>query len=169
MATLSIKRTGLHIRRDDGTAPRIISVLEADSQSFSVGDLVYIYDSASPAYSLTECGADPGTILGIALKDSTNVTTGNIMIPVVVLDEHTEFSMSLYHATASSATFSDLTKIGYASYGIAQNAAGKWVVDIADASNSRVVITDYPVENEKLGDIYMQVMCKVLSAIRQVI
>lgn len=164
MATLSIKRTGLHVRRKGGDCPRIITAAEANSQTFYVGDLVYLSSGA-----VTECGSDPSTILGIALRASTNVTSGNVQIPVLVLDSNTEFSMSLYHATAASATLSDKTKIGYASYGIAQNANGKWVVDIADTSNSRVVITDYPIENEALGDIYMQVMCQVLAANQQVI
>jgi hypothetical protein len=62
-----------------------------------------------------------------------------------------------------------MTSIGSVAYGIAQNAAGKWVLDHDEVSSTRVVITDYPVQTEALGDLYMQVMVKVLAANQQVI
>ena len=163
MATLSIKRTGALVKTTSGRNPRIIGHLkEANSQSFVVGDLVYVSSGA-----VTACGADPSTILGIALKAATNTTTTNIVIPVLVLDGETSFSMSVYHGTAASATLSDNTTQLSSAYGIVKSAAGKWCVDLSETSSTRVEIMDYPVQGEALGDIYMQVMCKVLAANRQ--
>ena len=164
MATLSIKRTGQLVRCTAGRDPRIVAHLkEANSSTFVVGDLVY-----SSSGAITVCGTDPATIMGIALKAGTNTTTTNKKIPVLVLDGDTEFSMSLYHGTAASATFSDASNQLSVAYGIVKSAAGKWAVDLSETSSTRVVITDYPVQGEALGDIYMQVYCKILAANRQV-
>lgn len=165
MATLTIKQTGTLIRNTAGREPMILQGLkEANSQSFVVGDLVYVNSGA-----VTLCGSDPSTICGIALKAGTNVTSGNAVIPIMVLDGDTEFTMSLYHGTAASATVSDESLKLSVAYGIVKNADGKWCVDLSETGSTRVEITDYPVQGEALGDIYMQVYCKVLAANRQVI
>jgi hypothetical protein len=163
MATLSIKRTGQLVRTTSGRQPRIYAKCkEANSSTFVVGDLVYITSQA-----VTVCGSDPSTIAGIALKAGSNTTTANKYIPILVLDGDTEFSMSLYHGTAASATVSDESLKLSVAYGIVKVAAGKWAVDLSETGSTRVEILDYPVQGEALGDIYMQVMCKVLAANRQ--
>lgn len=165
--TWPILKTGQLIKTLNGCEPRTISYLkEANSQTFKTGDLVY-----SNSGAITVCGANPSTILGIAKCDATNVTSGNKIIPVTCLNnDWTLFSMQIYHATAASATYSDMTKIAAVTYtDIVQNAAGKWMLDIATNSNARMCVVEYPVQSEALGDIYLTVMVNVLSAVRQVL
>lgn len=67
-----------------GGVPPIISIKEANSQSFLAGQLVYdAGDSANG--SATVVASDGTSILGIAQKAATNVTSGNIEIPVEVI------------------------------------------------------------------------------------
>jgi len=68
-----------HIIGTPGQVPEIIHGLyEANSQSFKAGSLVYLSSGAVTA------AAEGGPIMGIAMKDATNVTSGNIEIPVMV-------------------------------------------------------------------------------------
>jgi len=55
--------------------------LEANSQTFKAGNFVYLN---SGAVTLSADGDVP--VYGIALKDATNVTSGNIEIPIQVID-----------------------------------------------------------------------------------
>jgi len=56
----------------------VYGILEADSQSFKAGELVYLSSGAA-----TVCASDATKVYGIALKDATNVTSGNIEIPIL--------------------------------------------------------------------------------------
>jgi len=143
------------VTRSDGSHPQIKFYQEADSQTFVAGDLVY-----RSFGQLTVCGADPAAILGIALAPATNVTSSHTMIPVQVLDTDTEVVMNVYHSVASLATFVDNSGHGVA-FGVAQNAAGKWVVDLEDTVNTRVKINSYV---DDKGDIYMKVKVKFMPA-----
>ncbi len=143
------------VTRSDGSHPQIKFYQEANSQTFVAGDLVYRSSGL-----LTVCGADPAAILGIALAPATNVTSSHTMIPVLVLDTDTEVVMNVYHSTASSATFANNSGHG-GEYGIAQNAAGKWCVDLEDTSNTRVKVNSYV---DDKGDIYMKVKVKFMPA-----
>ena len=135
--------------------PEIRDFPEAASQSFVTGDLVYLTSNA-----LTVCGADPAAILGFALAPASG-TTGT-MIPVWVIKGGHTYLMNVYHATATSATFSDNSGIDTA-YEIASYAAGKWVVDISATSSTRGTIIAYESASEK-GNIYMRVWFKFLIA-----
>jgi len=64
-----------------GPSPTILhGVTEANSQSFKAGCLVQLDSSGDVIIAAT---ADK-PIAGIALKDATSVTTGNIEIPILV-------------------------------------------------------------------------------------
>ena len=157
MATITkrpIHLNGIRMR-DPGTVPMIKWYTEANSQAFVRGDLVYLSSGA-----LTECGADPAAIMGISLGTSTNVTSGNIAIPVLVLTPGVEVAMNVYHATAASATFSDNSGIETA-YEINQASSGIWTIDIAATSSTRVHITEYL---DAKGDIYMRCWVRFLAA-----
>ena len=159
MATITkrpIPMNGFRMR--DGSYPVIRWYTEADSQSFVVGDLVYTNSGA-----LTECGADPALILGVALADATNVTSGNASLPVLVLTNNTEVSMNVYHATEASATFSDDSGLNTA-YEINTPAAGIWTIDIAATSSTRVHITEYM---DAKGDLYMRCWVAFMGATLQ--
>lgn len=135
-------------------APEIRFFAEAASQSFKCGDLTYLSSNA-----LTVCGSDPSAILGFALCDASG-TTGT-MIPVWVIKAGHTYLMNAYHATAASATFSDNSAIG-TSYEINKYADGKWTVDIAATSSTRVTVIAYEANSEK-GNIYMRLWCKFIA------
>jgi len=61
------------------TIPRIwYGISEANSQSFKAGNFVYLDTAAATLYP----GGDH-PLFGIALKDATNVSSGNIEIPIM--------------------------------------------------------------------------------------
>lgn len=82
MAVTSFDPRGPYILPKEGGMPTVVyGLLEADSQSFKAGHLVYL---ASGALTLYPGGDLP--VYGIALKDATNVTSGHIEVPVAVID-----------------------------------------------------------------------------------
>lgn len=81
MAVTSFDPRGPYILPKNGSMPTILyGVNEANSQSFKAGQLVY-NNSGITLYA----GGD-APVLGIALKDATNVTSGNVEIPVMLID-----------------------------------------------------------------------------------
>ncbi len=84
--------------------PRIVyGNLEADSQTFKAGTPVYLNSGA-----VTICTDGGGMFTGIAMKDATNVSSGNIEIPVKICDiEDTLICLVTNNGTAQDA--SDLT------------------------------------------------------------
>ena len=74
--------------------PRILQGnLEANSQTFKAGHFVYLNSGAVTYYP----GGDI-PVAGVALKDATNVTSGNIAIPILALEP----GMEVYIQTATS-------------------------------------------------------------------
>lgn len=81
MAVTSFDPRGPYILPKNGSMPTILyGVNEANSQSFKAGHLVY-NNSGITLYA----GGD-APVLGIALKDATNVTSDNVEIPVMLID-----------------------------------------------------------------------------------
>ena len=81
MAVTSFDPRGPMIVYQNGSVPYIqYGILEANSQSFKAGHFVYLVSGAATLYP----GGDL-PLYGIALKDATNVSTGNIEIPIHVI------------------------------------------------------------------------------------
>lgn len=159
MATITKRPIPLNgYRMRNGGYPSIRWYTEANSQTFVYGDLVYTNSGA-----LTECGADPALILGVALADATNVTSGNASIPVLVLTNDIEVAMNTYHATAASSTFSNDSGLNTA-YEINTPSAGIWTIDIAATSSPRVHITEYI---DQKGDLDMRCWVQFMAATLQ--
>ena len=55
-------------------------ILEGNSQSFVAGNFVYLSSAAAVLY-----GGGDQTLFGIAAKDATNVSSGNIEIPIYAI------------------------------------------------------------------------------------
>jgi len=73
-----------------GSVPSVLyGVLEANSQTFKAGCLVYITSGT------VAVAAEGGPIAGIALKDATNVTSGNVEIPILVAYPGTEWEINV--------------------------------------------------------------------------
>jgi hypothetical protein len=77
--------------------PLVRSFLEADSQTFKAGQLVYL---DSDGTHLTVCADAANVVLGMAQKDATNVSTGNIYIPVVIIRPQDEIEIDVYQGGA---------------------------------------------------------------------
>lgn len=163
MATITKRPIPLNgYRMRNGGFPVIRKYTEANSQTFKYGDLVYL-NSGGSGGPLTVCGADPSAILGIAMANATNVTTGNAEIPVMVLTNGIEVAMNVYHATPASATFTAPAGLSTA-YEIVQTSAGIWCIDIAATSSTRVHVHEY-LDNP--GDIYMRCWVQFMAATLQ--
>lgn len=81
MAVTSNDPRGPYILPKGDTVPAIqYGILEANSQSFKAGHFVYLASAAATLYP----GGDL-PLYGIAMKDATNVTSGNIEIPIAVI------------------------------------------------------------------------------------
>ena len=80
MAVTSFDPRGPYILPKNGSMPTIVyGINEANSQSFKAGHLV----KNASGVALDAGGDAP--VLGIALKDATNVSSGNIEIPVQII------------------------------------------------------------------------------------
>jgi len=79
----------------NGGIPNIqYGILEANSQTFKAGHFVYLATAAATLYP----GGDT-PLYGIAMKDATNVTSGNIEIPIMVISPDDEVAINV--ATSS--------------------------------------------------------------------
>lgn len=105
---------------------RVIEALEASSQTFAAGDLVYL--NAGVVTLVT----DDQTIMGIALKASTNVTAAWTTIPVQVITPEAMF-------IAQVDTTSALTQVGE-DYGLNTATTQFHAVDIGDTTTTCVRI-----------------------------
>jgi hypothetical protein len=107
-----------------GPVPNVVEVLEIDSASFAANELVTL----SGGYATI--AADDG-IFGVAMKASTNVTTGNITIPIQVIEPGQVWIMQSNTTTA-------VTQVGE-DYGLTWTT-GSQAVDIADTTTPQVRI-----------------------------
>lgn len=106
---------------------------EKATQTFKAGACVFL----SAGY-LTECGADPTLVMGIASRDGQNVASDGLKKHVVYLAHpSTLFKGNLDNN--SGTTTSAATDVGKM-YGIAKHSSGKWYVDSTDTTNKRVVL-----------------------------
>lgn len=132
----------------------------AAAQDFERGALVL----RNADGNIAECGADPASIAGVALAAVADYawqddTFGKVSprVPVATADQ--EFRGTLLGTFAAA-------DVG-ASYGVV-DSAGTWVVDKADAVNTRVQIVG--VDDEvAVGDVNPPVRFVFLVANRQVI
>lgn len=102
-----------------GNGPLVLSFKEANSQSFVEGDLVVL--NAAGDISLATAGV-ANQILGIARKAATNVTSGNIFIPVEVIRPYDVWECNY----ASGTTFA-ASQLGE-NHQIVRTGAGNWEV-----------------------------------------
>ena len=113
--------------------PIVYGFTEANSQSFYAGQLVVFSSGVAAAASDTTTG-----LLGIALKDATNVTSDNIEIPFypIYSDDDWIIQTTTGGTAKASSDFTQGTK--YALY-VASNVA---YLDYADTSNDSAVFIE---------------------------
>jgi len=105
----------------------VVAPLEANSQTFVAGDLVYLNSGAVTLATTSQ----ETQLFGVALKAGTNVTTGNANIPVCVIAPETLFIAQLDTTTAVAYAGED--------YGL-NYTSGSMSVDLGDTSSTSVRI-----------------------------
>lgn len=134
----------------DGKIPPIVhGLLEADSQTFDAGDLVY-----SNSGAITVVASDGQTVLGIALKDATNVTSGNVEIPVQIIRPGDVVRM---HLTSGGTAALSSTATLYTAYGLYCTAATGSECDTADTSNDCVTVVKKCLDEFGDADYWVEV------------
>jgi hypothetical protein len=132
----------------------------AAAQTFTTGAPAILTSGGT----VQETGADPASILGFFMADAADYdwkddTFGNVSpaVPIALADQ--EFRGTLL------GTYDAAVDVGRP-YGLA-SSAGTWVVDRAETTATRVVITG--VEDDAVdGDINVPVTFRVMAANRQV-
>lgn len=151
----------------DGEEPYI---KETASQTYDVGDLVYLDSNGTIAICTTTSSKLNSAILGIAAKDATGTTGAPAFVHVI--RESDVYVMNVLHSTvASSVTNQD--QMGDV-YGIILSS-GKWRVDIENTTVedgatalARVKIVGFPVQTKHnnvvstIGDTHGLVLVKFL-------
>ena len=130
-------------------------LIEAASQSFKVGDLVYIDGSGNVAIAtVTGGGVLSSAILGIAANDATGVTGTKVRVYKITENELVE--MNIWHATPASAVLAR-TLIGNV-YGI-EKQANIWSLDMETTGtvNGRVQVVEIL---DDIGDTYGRVLVR---------
>jgi len=101
--------------------------LEANSQTFVEGNFVYLNSGA-----VTICGGGDLPIYGIAMKDATNVTTGNAEIPIQVIDTGDTVSITV----ATSADVPEVCNTTCAVLTAYDINAGTTITSMVDSSDT---------------------------------
>jgi hypothetical protein len=113
-----------------GTLPEIVyGETEKNSQTFKAGALVYIDGTNGVA----ACADDATSIDGIAMKDATNVTSGNIEIPIMKVEPQHLLKMRV--SSAGTAALASTATHGVR-YAIDIDANGVATVDTADSGTA---------------------------------
>jgi hypothetical protein len=130
-----------------------VGFLEANSQFFKAGDMVYL--NAGAVTEVLTAGI--GAIAGFALTDATNVTSGNAAIRIMPVNTEDTYVMNVYSGTEGNTNWDNImtTNIGGA-YNIIQltvtEADGSTVycsaVDIDTTTAPRVRIVGVDVTPE---------------------
>ena len=121
------------IEKASGDAPTVVyGILEANSQSFKAGELVLL---SSNTVSIATTGDAP--IFGIALKAGSNVTTGNIEIPVALIDPGDNLLMMVQDGSAAYEA-ANTTCVPGTAYDIVVSS-NVWHVDSSDTTNPCLV------------------------------
>lgn len=114
---------------------RWTGLLEANSQSFDAGQLVYLDSGAVTAVAST--GVD---VLGIAELDATNVTSGNVAIPITVVKP--DYLLKVRCTNNGTACTSESFVRGE-SYGIYTTNATATYADLNNTTNDALVFVNH--------------------------
>lgn len=121
----------------------------ATGAAFKEGALVVL-----TAGEADECGVDPANILGVALHDAgADPNKGSVLVAVAT----PESTFAMEGTVAPTAGDVGLER------GVAKDADGIWVVDMAETTNTRVVI-----EKVHLDAVPDRFEVRVLAANRQI-
>ena len=160
MSTVTVQRARV-ARTISGNSPQVLTLPEAASQTFKKGELVYL----NGGY-VTEIGANPSLILGMADEDAHNgASNGLYNVAVVIANMDTIFEV---HKTDSGGTaaITAVTDVGkeFAIYRDTTNSW--WTAYDAYGANSRVVCLDHS-NFDIVGDTGGRLLVMVRGSNRQ--
>lgn len=154
---------GITLARIPSGTPNVIAYPVTAAQTFAKGALVI--DTA--AGTISECGADPAAVLGVALQgaftgpgnslaDNPTVITGRVTdCSVAMADRSQVFSMRGINGATDPVT--PLTTHIGESYGSAK-VGTDWVLDLAEVTVKQFKIVDIDIDNKIF-------FCKFLEAV----
>lgn len=159
---LTLNRSHVY-RATLGSTPNVRMLIEADSQTYKIGDLVTL--SAGKVAILAAAGNDVTTsgakVLGIVLRDGRNKTgmTAND-VPVLIVNG-LELFLPVYHATPTNAKYSD---VGLVSTYRLRNQQGVWCLNLAGADGIATVVDKPPAVDP--NSLYERVWVRVIDSAR---
>lgn len=144
---------GFVLARTPSGTPNVQAMLVTAAQTFAKGALVI--DTA--AGTISECGADPANVLGVALQGAfTGPGNNNADTPVVITGQMKDCSVAIADRSqifscrgvngATDPVTPAVTNIGE-SYGSAK-VGTDWVLDIAEVTVKQWHIVDVDVDNK---------------------
>ena len=134
MAVTSFDPRNPKVQGTSGKVGQILhGYLEANSQSFKAGQFVYIN---SGAVTVTADGNTP--VMGIALADATNVSTGNATIPVQVLGLDDEVLIQVCNVSGSLQASNTTCKPGIG-YDLQTVSTNLHYIDSSDVTHMKFV------------------------------
>lgn len=138
---------------EGGTCEVVSHFYEADSMSFKKGELVYLSSGA-----VTNCADDAVVIAGQALADATNVTSGNIIIPIRVIKPGDVWMIRCYDTSDAAEITCDNLTIGSA-YGL-EVTSNVWRLDNDETTADAVtpIRLHYDVNGDADEWIYVRFM-----------
>lgn len=134
MAVTSFDSRNPKVQATSGKIPQILdNYLEANSQSFKAGQFVYVN---AGAVTVSADGDVP--VMGIALEDATNVSTGNIAIAIQVLGPDDEVLIQVCNTSGSLEAANTTCKPGVA-YDLQTVSTNLHYIDSSDTTNPKFV------------------------------
>lgn len=144
---------GFTLARIPSGTPNVVAMRVTAAQAFAKGALVI--DTA--AGTISECGADPTAVLGVALQGAfTGPGNNNADSPVVITGQMTDCSVAMFDRSqvfscrgvngATDPATPLVTNIGE-SYGCAK-VSTDWVLDLAEVTVKQFKIVDIDIDNK---------------------
>lgn len=151
--------------------------IETASQSWTVGDLIYIDTNGTMAICTVSSDRMDGFIAGQATKKATGTTGAAVHFRPIIHGDL--YNMNLFHTTPASAVgtqaiFDDVRGLWWKAGALGSNTNSNWVVDMINTvegstdTSGRVRIIDCPQRRSDgtlnvITDIYARVKCLMLS------
>jgi len=158
VATIVLQKIGV-ARTISGNSPQILTLPEAaGTQAFKDGEFVYLSGG-----KVTEIGANPGIILGVAAQDASGTT--NTAIKVYIANADTIFFANKTDSsgTAAVTAYGDVGSV----FGIYRDTSNNISHLYADAgTNARCIILDHD-NRDTLADTGGRVLFQVAGNFRQ--
>jgi hypothetical protein len=129
---------------------RVVALPEAANQTYKIGDFLTLDSSGRLTQGLStgsnfgasSSGTTANRIVGRAMQNGSNSSTGGKMADVMIAEPHTEFLLPVYHGTPASA----VPKTDYIGLGFeiryVSGSPNFFAVDVSASTNRKLKVTD---------------------------